>query len=454
VAVLPFLNVGGDPEHEYFADGITEDVIAHLSKIRALKVISRGSVMPFKSRAQTLKEIGSALGTRTVLDGTVRHAGDRVRIVATLVDVEAGRQLWAETYDRQLADIFAIQTDVALQIAAALRAELSADEQGKVRGEATADILAYQLFLQGRQWHIGHTVAGYPRAVEFYERAVSRDPAFALAYAHLSMALTELVESGFVAAGDAGPRSELAARTALRLAPDMGEAHCAMGFVRGVITRDAPAAERHFTRAMQLSPGGGDVFATYGRLLAGWGRHDEAIAMLERSRELDPLVHRCDIATAFLRAGRYAEAIERAEAAAELDLGRDRARATLGWAYFLSGRRDEGLAELEKAVALSPQNPSWLAQLGEAHALAGNTGRAREILRQLEDLARTTFVSPYHLAYVYTGLGEADRALGLLERAAASGAGPIYGLGSSFLLAPLRAHPRFQALLPRAGGPE
>src|SRR5712671_1421155 len=196
VAVLPFINLSPDPENDYFADGITDDVIAHLSKISALKVISRTSMMQFKQRRHTVKEIGATLGATTLLDGSVRHAGDRVRIVAKLIDVQTDQHLWADTYDRQLTDIFAIQTDVALQIAAALKAELSRDEQTRVRKEPTKDLPAYQLFLQGRQWFIKYTPEAYLRAIEYFDRAIARDPSFALAYANLAWTYTELGEVG------------------------------------------------------------------------------------------------------------------------------------------------------------------------------------------------------------------------------------------------------------------
>ena len=201
VAVLPFLNLSASPEDEYFADGITEDVIAHLSKIQALRVISRTSVLPFKHRSQTMTEIAARLGATTLLDGSVRHAGDRVRIVATLIDAETDEHLWAETYDRHLTDIFAIQTDVALHIAAALEAELSGDEQARVQREPTRDVHAYRLFLRGRQSFIKFTSESLLRAIDHFERAIEHDPTFALAFAHVAMALTELAEAGAMAPG-------------------------------------------------------------------------------------------------------------------------------------------------------------------------------------------------------------------------------------------------------------
>ena len=447
VAVLPFLNLSADAENEYFADGITEDVIAHLSKIRALKVISRTSVMRFKQRQHSLKEIGMTLGVMTLLDGTVRHAGDRVRIVAKLIDVETDQHLWAETYDREVTDIFSIQTDVALHIAAALKAELSRDEQARVRREPTKDVHAYQLFLQGRQWFIKYTPEALARAIEYFDRAIARDPTFALALANLAMAYTELAENGAIAPDVAYRRAAEVAANAMRLDPELGAAHCTMGYLKAVREFDWSGAEQDFKRALELSPSSADTYDLYGRLCAALERYDEAIALQHRAYELDPLAHRMDVVTTLLRAGRYDQAVHRAEDAVELDPDQDRARATLGWAYFLSGREDEGLAELERAVSVSRGNTLWLGQLGEAYAMAGNAAKAREILRELEERARNAYVSPYHFAYVYTGLGDSGRAMDWLERAVAERTGPAYSIKGSFLLTPLHTHPRFRALL-------
>jgi serine/threonine-protein kinase len=447
VAVLPFLNMSANAENEYFADGITEDVIAHLSKIRALKVISRTSVMAFKQRQHRLKEIGTTLGATTLLDGSIRQAGDRVRIVAKLIDVQTDQHLWAETYDRQMTDIFAIQTDVALAIAAALKAELSPDEHTRVRKEPTRDLQAYKLFLKGRQWFIEYNTDAYARAIEYFDRAIARDPTFGLAFANLAMAYTELAESGVTAPGVAYERAANAAANALRLDPDLAAAHCTTAHIKMAHDFDWSGAEQEFKRALELSPSNDDAYDLYGRLCAGLGRYDEAIALQRRAHELDPLAHRMDMVTSLLRAGRYDQAAVEAKDALDLEPGYDRARATLGWAYLLSGRKDEGLVELEEAVAISPGNTMWLGQLGEANAMAGNTAKARAILRELEKRGRGTFVSPYHIAYVYTGLGEFDRAMDLLERAVAERTGPAYSIKGSFLLAPLQAHPRFHALL-------
>ncbi|MGI8842995.1 MAG: protein kinase domain-containing protein [Gemmatimonadaceae bacterium] len=449
VAVLPFRNLSADPDNEFFADGITEDVIAHLSKIRALKVISRASVMPFKAREQSLQEIGAALGATCLLDCSVRRVGDRVRIVAQLIDAESDQHMWVETYDRQLTDIFAIQTDVALQIAAALEAELSPEEQMRVRAEPTTDLVAYQLFLQGRRWLADYTPSSLSRAIDYFERALTRDPDFALASANMCLAYTELAEQGVVEPEAAYRHAADAAAHALRADPQLDAAHMTSAYLKMVREFDWAGAERSYRRALELGPGSADTYDLYGRLCAALARYDEALALLERAQELDPLAHRLDIATTLLRAGRYDEAVKRAEEAMDLSPAHDRAYATLGWSYFLNGRVEEGLAELERAVSATPGNTLWLGQLGEAYAMAGNETKARAILAELETRAQRAFVSPYHFAYVHTGLGELDRAVDLLERAVAERTGPAYGIKSSFLFLPLHDHPRFRTLLGR-----
>ena len=447
VAVLPFRNLSADPENEFFADGITEDVIAHLSKIRALTVISRSSVMQFKQRTGSMRDISATLGVTTLLDGSVRRAGNHVRIVAQLVDGESDRQMWAETYDRKLDDIFAIQTDVALHIASSLQAELSPEERDRVERRPTDDLQAYQLFVQGRQWHIRYTHEALHRAIEFFERALQRDPSFALPAAELAMCYLELAEGGTAHPDKAYQRAAEAVARALRLDPESSEAHGTMGYLLMVRDFAWSDAEREFERALALSPSNADAYDLYGRLCAAQGRFDEAIAQARRAQELDPLAHRIDVATALLRGGRHAEAAERARAGLEVDPASARARATLGWAELLAGQRTEGLADLERAVALARRSTQWLAQLGAGYAMCSEVAKARAILGELEELAKTSFVSPYHLAYVYTGLGERDRAIDLLADAQRARSGPAFGIKGSFLFAPLRGHPRFVKLL-------
>jgi serine/threonine-protein kinase len=449
VAVLPFLNLSADPENEFFADGITEDVIAQLSKIGSLKVISRGSVMQFKNRERSLREIGAKLDVATLLEGSVRRAGSRVRIVAQLIDAETDRHLWAETYDRELTDIFAIQSDVALQIAAALEAELSPEEKRRIRKEPTDDVQAYQLYLLGRHCLTRWTQEGVDQAIKHFEQAVTRDPNYALAYASIAYAYTDLGlgVAGALPPEEAFQRAKAAVARALEIDSGLAEAHAVLAHLKFACDYDWAGAEEEFKRAIELNPNSGDTYDMYGLMLSALERYDEAIQMQRRAHELDPLAHRMDIATTLLRAGRYEEALLAITRVLEVDPHFVMAHATLGWAYLLKGMPDQGIAALQQAVSLSPEGTLWLAQLGQAFAMAGRTEEARAVLRQLEGLSHQRYVSPYHMAYVYTGLGEHDRAMDWLECAYEERAGGVFGVKGSFLFAPLRDHPRFKALL-------
>jgi serine/threonine protein kinase/tetratricopeptide (TPR) repeat protein len=447
VAVLPFLNLSADPENEYFADGITEDIIAQLSKIRALKVISRASVMRFKNRDQSLREIAAKLETTALVDGSVRRIGDRVRIVAELIDADNDRHLWAETYDRQLTDVFAIQTDVALRIADALRAELSVDERTRIRREPTHDLQAYQLYLQGRHCLIRYTSEGMRKGIWYFERAIELDPRFALARVGVAFAYVELAETGAMDAEQTYPLARQAVDAALAIDNTLGEAHVVLGTLKLAAEYDWIGAERELKRALELSPSNADAYDFYGRLCSALGRQDESVAMQRRAQELNPVEHRSDYANSLMRAGRYEEAREEAKRAVELDPLYDRLRATLGWALIRLGRQEEGITELERAVSLTPSSTAWLAQLGQAYAEAGRVAEARDILHRLSELATRQYVSPYHMAYVLTGLGDHDGAMDWLERAYEQKAGAVYGIKGSFLFLALRSNPRFAALL-------
>jgi len=449
VAVLPFLNLSPDPENEYFADGMTEDVIAQLSKIRALKVTSRASAMVFKKREQSLRQISDTLQVATVLDGSVRKAADRVRIVAQLIDVDSDQQVWTETYDRKLTDIFAIQTDVALQIAAALKAQLLPEEHTRIRKEPTSDIEAYKLYLLARHCVVRWTHEGFELALKHLEQAVERDPNYALAYATMAYVYTDI---GVGVAGKLPPdqafrRAKAAVARALEIDSGLAEAHAVLGHIKYAYDYDWEGAEEELKRAIELNPNSGDAYDMYGLMLSALDRYDEAIEMQRRAHELDPLAHRMDMATTCLRAGRYDEALSAVIKIVEVDPHVALAHATLGWAYLLKGMSEQGLAALERAVSLSPDSTMYLAQLGHAYARVGQTAKAREILQRLEEMAKDHYVSPYHLAYVHTGLGEQDRAMDWLERAYEERAGAVFGIKGSFLFTTLRSHPRFNALL-------
>jgi serine/threonine-protein kinase len=449
VAVLPFLNLSADPENEFFSDGITEDVIAQLSKIRSLKVISRTSVMRFKKREQSVGEIATILDVSALVEGSVRRAGNRVRIVAQLLDPATDGHLWSETYDRDLTDIFAIQTDVALQIAGALTAELTSDEKRRIRQEPTRDVQAYELYLLGKQCMSRWTQTTVEKGIGLFQQAVARDPDYALAHTAIARAYTE-IGMGYVGAlpsEEAFRRARAAVNRAVEADSGLAEAHAMLAFLKFVCDYDWSGAEREFKVALELDPNSGDTYYSYGLMLAALGRYDEALRVQQRAHELDPLAHRGDTATTLLRAGRYDEALRDITKELDVDPQFPGANATLGWIHVLSGQQDAGIAALEKALALSPESTLWMAQLGQALAMVGRTDEARAILRRLNELSAERYVSPYHMAYVHVGLGEYERAMDWLERAYSERAGGVFGVKGSFLFAPLREHPRFQGLL-------
>jgi len=449
VAVLPFSNLSADSENEFFADGITEDVIAHLAKIRSLKVISRTSVMAFKKSDRNLREIGEKLGAAAVVEGSIRRAGNRVRIVAQLVDALTDEHIWADTYDRDLTDIFAIQSDVALNIATALRAQLSNDERARVGRRPTENFEAYELYLRGRNSFYRFSEDGFRRSLIDYSDAIARDPSFALAWASMAESYTEICINGFAGSSpeDTIKNAKAAAARALEIDDRLTEAHSISAFVRFVFDFDWPGAEREFLTAIELSPGSAEAHNHYSWLCASLERYDDALREVRRARELDPLLIRTDVATTLLRSGRIDEALEEARRSVSDNPGSPRAHSNLGWALIFQGDHAAGIASLERAWTLSPNSTLFLSQLGQAYAVTGNVDRARKILQELQDRAVHEFVSPYHFAYVYAGLGEADTAIDWLERAFERRSGAIYGIKGSFLFRNLRSHPRFKSLL-------
>jgi len=451
IAVLPFVNLSTDAENEFFADGMTEDVIAHLAKIRSLKVISRTSVMAFKKSSRSRREIGEKLGAATLLEGSIRRAGNRVRIVAQLVNAATDEHIWADTYDRDLTDIFAIQSDVALNIANALRAELSQEERTRVGRRPTYNFEAYELYLRGRNSFYRFTEEGFRRSLADFHDAIARDPSFALAWASIALTHAEICIEGFIGSspGEMIRAAKAAAVQALAIDKDLAEAHGVSGLIRFVFDFDWPGAESEFQKAIELSPGSAEVHDHYSWLCASLERYEDALREVRRARELDPILIQSDVATTLLRAGRINEALEEARRACRDEPGWPRCHSILGWSLIFHGDKAEGIASLEHAVALSPSTTLFLSQLGQACAVTGNVERAREILQQLRDRAEREVVSPYHFAYVHTGLGEADAAIKWLENAFERHSGAIHGIKGSFLFKNLRGHPRFESLLRR-----
>jgi serine/threonine-protein kinase len=449
VAVLPFRSLSAESDSEYFAEGVTEDVVAQLSKVRALKVVARSAVLQLTKGGGDLRVLAARLGVGAILEGSVRRAGTRVRIVAQLMDAVRQQPLWSETFDEDVSDIFAVQSAVALRIAAALRAELTADESARIVRAPTSDIRAYQLLLRGRQQFVQFTGDGMRAALALYERAAALDPDYAPAWAAIGLTLVEMGQTGELSPQEAYPRAREAADRAVALDDQLADAHVARAYGLMVYDYDWAGAEGALQRALRLNPSSADAYALYGRLCNAMGRFDEAVTLVLRGQELDPLAVRVDVATAYLRAGRNEEGLAEARRVIELDPEHTRGLATCGWALMRTGATAEGVAALERASATQPDNPVWLAQLGEAYGLAGRRAEAEAILARLEARARTEYVAPYHLAYLHTGLGNFDAAMDRLEESFAERAGAVYAVRGSFLFETLREQPRFKELLER-----
>jgi TolB-like protein/Flp pilus assembly protein TadD len=443
VAVLPFSNMSGDPENEYFSDGITDDIITQLSKIADLKVISRTSVMQYKGTEKNLRQIGEELGVATILEGGVRKVGDRVRINAQLVNASSDAHLWAETYDRELTDIFAIQGDVAQQIASALRSTLTPDEQERLRRHPTDNLQAYELYIQGRFFWNRRTVQDIQRAIELFERATELDSTYALAYAGLADTYLTLYSWNWMPWADAYPQADRTLRRALELYPLFPEAHAS----RAVLLEqqlDRAGAEAEYLRAIELAPGYAPAHHWYALMLANLGRFDEARAEILAAAELDPLapIIGTNVGQAFFLARDYDAAIAQLEATIESEPAFQYAWVLLGRAYAEVGRNTEAVAALRRAVELE-EWPNILLRLAYVLERAGQSEEANRIVEENTHGDRT------RVALVYVAAGDAERAFEWLERAHADQSPFLHELKVEPGYDPIRSDPRFGELLRR-----
>jgi TolB-like protein/Tfp pilus assembly protein PilF len=454
VAVLPFANLSGEEDNEYFSDGITEDIITGLSRVRDLHVISRTSVMQYKGSTATVWEIAEELGVATVLEGSVRRAGGRVRISAQLIDARQDRHLWVETYDHPFEDVFTIQSDVARHIAHALAAELSPEERERIGARPTKDVEAYDLFLKGRHLWSRRTRDGLDKSIGYYRRSLDRDPDFALAEAGLADSQVTLGLYGHEPPHEVMPRAREAATRALALDPRLAEALTSLASVRSIYDWDWEDAERDFRRAIDMHPQypvAHHWLASH--VLTPLGRFEEARASTLRALELDPLS--APVATSLgmicLYSGRCDVALDELTQVVDLH---DR----FGMAFFFQGlafedveRMDEAVASLEKADTLTGGSSEVRASLAHACAKAGDVGRARTLLESLERRFEEHYGSPALLAQIHLGLGDRERALDLLEQAAEMRAVDMIWLGVRPVYRPLADDERFRSLLDRVG---
>ena len=454
VAVLPFENMSTDPENEYFSDGITDDIIAQLSKISALKVISRTSSMQYKKTTKKITAIAEELGVGAVLEGSVRRAGQRVRIVAHLVDPKSEKHLWGDTFDRNLSDIFEVQSEVAQQITGALSVALSPEEKERVEKKATGDADAYNLYLLGRFQANKWSEADVLKAIDYYQLAVAKDPGYAVAYAGLADAY-ELLSIGF---SSKPPAEYLAlakgmALKALQMDDALAEAHTSLAYARWLGDLDWQGAERGFKRALELMSSYVMAHEWYAEYLAAIGRPEEALQSAKRAQQLDPLavpVNRT-VGWVLYFGRRYDEAIEELRKTLAMNADFLGARLVLWWAYIAKGAHDQALADIRREVERPGLRTIKKLTLAYACASAGDSEEANGIIWELEPKLASETRLALLSALVFIALGANDRAFEQLERAFEMREPGLLFLKVAPWADPLRSDPRYGAFVEKLG---
>ncbi|HET6361805.1 MAG TPA: tetratricopeptide repeat protein [Gemmatimonadota bacterium] len=442
IAVLPFANLSRDPGDEYFSDGVTEEILTSLARIEGLKVISRTSVMRYKGSSASMRDIGRELGVASILEGSVRHAGSRVRITAQLVDAATDAHLWAERYDRDLEDIFAIQTDVAERIVEALQGKLSPRDRTRLAAPAPADRVAYEQTLKGRWFANRRTPEDLARAIEHFERAIAADPDHAPAHAGIAIASILMLYWGRVDSRAARNRAMDAAERAIGLDPDLSDAWAARAMAR-IFDRDWDAADADFRRAIEVGPGDAQARQWHAHLLVCLGRVPDAIEEIDRALELDPLSLAVITEAGNVRflARRYGEALDFYQQAVDLDPGFQPMRYKLFEAYLALGRIEEAMGMAVSLGLVDPESGTTIGTGPEAERRF-----LEELVRQVE-----TDWPRFHIATTKAGLGRIDEALADLEAAREEGDWYLVRAAVSPHCDPLRGDPRFAAFLESIG---
>jgi TolB-like protein/Flp pilus assembly protein TadD len=453
IAVLPFDNLSRDPDNAYFCEGVQDEILTRLAKVADLKVISRTSTQHFKSAPDNLPEIAKQLGVSHILEGSVQKANDQVRVNVQLINATTDAHLWADTYDRKLTDIFAVESEVAKNIAETLQAKITGSEKDSITKVPTANPEAYELYLKGRFFWNKRTGADLRKAIDYFSQAISKDPNYALAYAGLADSYLLLPNYGSTSSKDALPPARAAAQKALELDDSLAEAHASLGLL-ATIQLDLNRATSELARAVQLKPNYATAHHWYSLSLMTLGRFDPAIEEGKRAIELDPLslIINADFSWLYLCARRYDEAEAQARKTLEMDSRFFLAHYYLGATLQLKGHLAEAIAEFQKASELN-NDPYSLAALGQAYARTGKREEAKKILARLNQEAKSRYAAPYAMALINLGLGDKPRAIDELERAYAEGeTNYLFVIKVDPLLDDLRGDPRFEALVRKVVG--
>lgn len=449
IAVLPLKNLTGDAANEYFVDGLTEAVINALSHIEGLKVISRGSVFSFKDGDVEPRQVGSRLDVETVLEGSVRKDANSVRVAVRLVNTDDGRILWsADTHDKTLSDLFALQDDIARSLVAGLRVKLTGESERKLAQHHTQDIEAYQLYMKGRYFWNKRTEDGLKKSLEYFEQAIAKDQRFALAHAGLADSYAVFNLYSIAQLPEALPRARDAAQHALGLDDSLAEAHTVLALVKEQYDWDWEGAEREFQKAIELNPNYATAHQYYSEFLAFRGRTEESLAQIKEAHDLDPmsLIINTTLGYPYLCARQCDRALEEFRKAREMDPNFFLAIFYTARCYELESLHDQAIAEYQRAVSLSKGSSLALAGLGHAYARSGSKDQARGILRELTAMSTRRYVSPYLIGTVYAGLGENDQAFQWLEKARLEHDYSMVLLGIDARLDGLRGDARFASL--------
>ena len=452
IAVLPLENLSHEPEQEYFADGITEELITSLSKIRALRVTSRTSIMRYKRTNKPLPQVAHELNVDGIVEGTVQRSGDRVRITAQLIQARTDRHLWAESYERELKDVLALQNEVARAIANEIKTTLTPQEQKSLATIRPVNPDAYEAYLKGRYYWNKRTAEGIRKASDYFQQAINKQPNYGPAYSGLADCNSGLAWHGFASPAEALPRAKAAALRAIEIDPASGEAHASLALVLSH-QRSWAAAENEFKRALELSPGYANAHHWYGDYLSVLGRHAEALAEAKLAFALDPLSPMINtwLGYRYYDDRHFDEAIEQGRKILDFDPSFAAAHLLLGQAYLQKGLQAQAISELQNATALSGDSPSYMAELGVAYAVSGKKVETLSVINQLRKVARHSYVSSYGFAQIYAALGDKQNSINYLQSAYEEGAVWMQYLQVDPVLDSVRSQPRFQDLVRQMG---
>jgi TolB-like protein/Tfp pilus assembly protein PilF len=453
LAVLPLENLSRDPEQEYFAEGLTEALITTLAKIGELRVVSRTSAMQYTGVRKPLREIARGLEVDAIVEGTVLRAGRRVRITAQLIDASRETHLWAESYERDLRNVLALQSEVAQAIAREIRVKLTPQEQAHFAQVQPVAPKAYEAYLRGRYYWNRRSGEGFGKAIQYFEQAIAEDPTYAAAYAGLADCLSILALWSLVSPDEGCGKAKGLALQALEIDSSLAEAHASLAWATMLYDYDFAAAEREFERSIELNPRYATAHQWFGMSLALMGRYEEGYTELKRAIRLDPSssVIQWGLGFVCLFARRYDQAIEQFEKALQLDPNSAQAHNGLGLAYLYKSMHQPAVAAFRKAEQLS--QGALVAFLGDAYAAAGNPDGAQKTLEQLKELSKQRYVSPYLVGRIHTALGNKVEALRWLETGYGEHDAWMAFLKTDPRFDDLRSDPRFQDLLRRMNFP-